>query len=57
MLLESHLQLAIRAHNGTSHVPEQRGRYYIREYSEQLQNDMAQVAALGGDAADYRTAH
>lgn len=54
MLLEKHLQLAIRAHNGTSHVPEQRGAYYIRAYSEQLTADMDKVQGLGGDPEDYR---
>ena len=54
MLLEKYLDLAIRAHNGTSHVPEQRGRYYIKSYSEELAADMERVTALGGDPEDYR---
>ena len=54
MLLESHLQLAIRAHNGTSHVPEQRGKHYIKGFSEELAADMERVTALGGDAQAYR---
>lgn len=54
MLLEKHLQLAILAHNGTSHVPEQRGQYYIKTYSEQLAGDLERVRALGGDAVAYR---
>lgn len=54
MLLQHHLQLAIRAHNGTSHVPEQRGAYYIKGFSEELAADMERVTALGGDAQAYR---
>jgi len=54
MLLQHHLQLAIRAHNGTSFSPEQRGAYYIREYSEQLAADLERVTALGGNADEYR---
>ncbi len=54
MLLQHHLDLAIRAHNGTSHVPDQRGRYYIKAYSEQLEEDMARVRSFGRDENAYR---
>jgi hypothetical protein len=33
------LSVAISAHNGTSHVPEQRGAYEQRSYAESLQQD------------------
>lgn len=53
-LLSKYLDLAIRAHNGTSFTPEKRGADYIQSYSEALAADMERVTALGGDAQDYR---
>jgi len=51
MLLNSFLQLAIRAHNGTSFTPEKRGKDYIESYSAELVEDLAK---LPEDArADY----
>lgn len=51
MLLNSFLQLAIRAHNGTSFTPEKRGKDYIESYSAELVGDLAK---LPEDArADY----
>lgn len=50
-MLTEFLQLAIRAHNNTSHSPEKRGEYYIKSYSEELAEDLAK---LPEDArADY----
>ncbi len=54
MLLQQHLQLAIRAHNWTSFSPDKRGHDTITSYSQQLVEDMAEVAGLGGDPEDYR---
>lgn len=54
MLLHKYEQQAIRAHNGTSFSPERRGRYYIKEYSEQLAADLEKVKELGGDVDRYR---
>lgn len=54
MLLEKYLDLAIRAHNGTSHVPEQRGEQYIKGFSEQLESDLVEVRKLNGDATAYQ---
>lgn len=54
MLLLHHLELATRAHYGTSFSPEKRGQSYIREHSEELAGDMERVTELGGDAQDYR---
>lgn len=53
-LLEKHLQLAIRAHNGTSHSPERRGASYIASYSEELQKEMDEIKSIGGDPNEYR---
>lgn len=55
MLLQDHYELCRRAHMGTSFVPEVRAKEYVRQYSEQLAEDMDRVKALGGDPADYRT--
>ncbi len=54
MLLQKHLELAIRAHNGTSHSPERRGAQYVKDYSEQLSDDLQKVEAKGGDPAEYQ---
>lgn len=55
MLLEKFTSAAISAHRHTSFSPEKRGNTMVREYSEQLAADMAEVEKLGGDPADYRT--
>lgn len=55
MLLERHYELCLRAHMGTSFVPEVRAKDYVRQYSEQLAEDLERVKSLGGDPADYRT--
>lgn len=54
MLLQHHLELAIRAHNGTSFSPEKRGQQYIKDYSEQLEKDLEMVAEKGGDVTEYQ---
>lgn len=41
MILDKYLELAIRAHNGTSQVPDERGRQYVRDYSTELSADLA----------------
>ena len=55
VLLERHYELCRRAHRGTSFVPEERAHQYVRDYSEQLTNDLQRVKDLGGDPADYQT--
>jgi hypothetical protein len=54
MLLQKHLQIAIAAHRGTSFSPERRGEQYVKDYSEQLADDLQKVAEKGGDAAEYQ---
>ena len=54
MLLQKHLEIAIRAHNGTSFSPERRGAQYVKDYSEQLADDLQKVAEKGGDANEYQ---
>ncbi|MCA0235433.1 MAG: hypothetical protein LCH81_03535 [Bacteroidetes bacterium] len=54
MLLQKHLDLAIRAHDGTSMVPETRGAQYIKDYSQQLEEDLQRVEKLGGDTTYYQ---
>lgn len=54
MLLQQHLELATRAHSGTSFSPERRGAQYIKDYSEQLAADMEKVEQLRGDKEAYR---
>ena len=54
MLLERHYELCRRAHMGTSFVPEVRAKDYVREYSQQLAEDLERVKSLGGDPADYQ---
>lgn len=54
MLLQKHLDLAIRAHQGVSMSPEKRGAQYVKEYSEELATDLQQVEKLGGDTAYYQ---
>lgn len=54
-MLERHYKLCRLAHMGTSLVPEVRARDYVRQYSEQLADDLERVKALGGDTADYHT--
>ncbi len=39
-MLQQYLQLAIDAHKGVSWSPEKRGEYYIKEYSQLLENDI-----------------
>ncbi len=41
MLLEKHLPLCIRAHNGTSHLPEKRGRSYVHDYSNAVSREVS----------------
>ena len=41
MLLQNLLELCTRAHYGTSHSPEQRGKYYVESYSDLLAKDLA----------------
>lgn len=54
MLLHKYLDIAIRAHNGTSFSPERRGKQYIRDYSNELAEDLETVEKYGGDVARYR---
>ena len=54
MLLEAYRQRAIDAHNWTSFSPEKRGEIIIKDYSEELENDLREVEGLGGDPSDYR---
>lgn len=54
MLLEQYRQRAREAHNWTSFSPEKRGDTMIKDYSEQLQNDLEKVEKLGGDPKEYR---
>ncbi|RYE02383.1 MAG: hypothetical protein EOP50_00135 [Sphingobacteriales bacterium] len=50
MLLEKHLDLAVRAHNGISFSPERRGAQYINDYSAELAAD---IEAITNAAAKY----
>lgn len=43
MILNKYLELATRAHYGTSQVPDERGRQYIRDYSAELSADLAEL--------------
>ena len=54
MLLHKHLEIATRAHNGTSFSPERRGKQYIKDYSELLAEDLETVRKYDGDAVRYR---
>lgn len=45
------LQLAINAHNGTSFVPDERGRNERVYYAERLRNDYAQLLEYAGGTA------
>jgi AAA15 family ATPase/GTPase len=49
-LLESFTQAAINAHNWTSFSPEKRGEQLIKDYNEQLSEDMAELSAAGIDS-------
>lgn len=42
-MLQHHLNLAIRAHNGTSFSPEKRGASYVQEFGEQLADDLTKI--------------
>lgn len=42
-MLQHHLQLAINAHRGTSFSPEQRGASYVKEFGEQLADDLTKI--------------
>jgi len=43
MLLQNLLELCTRAHYGTSHSPEARGKYYVESYSNMLAEDLAKL--------------
>lgn len=43
MLLQNLLELCTRAHYGTSHSPEARGKYYVESYSNILTEDLAKL--------------
>lgn len=42
-MLQKYLELAIRAHSGTSFSPEQRGASYVKDYGEQLADDLTKI--------------
>jgi len=42
-MLQHHLQLAINAHRGTSFSPEQRGASSVKEFGEQLADDLTKI--------------
>ncbi len=52
-ILEDLLELAIRAHNWTSQVPEKRGEAMIKEHSAELESDLEFVRQHGGDEKRY----
>lgn len=43
MLLQNLLELCTRAHYGTSHSPEARGKYYVESYSNMLAEDLTKL--------------
>ena len=52
-ILEDLLELAVRAHSLTSHVPEDRGKAMIKEHSAELESDLVFVREHGGDEKRY----
>lgn len=42
-MLQHHLELATRAHNGTSFSPERRGASYVQEFGKQLADDLTKI--------------
>lgn len=47
MLLQDLHELARRAHNWTSFVPDERADQYIKTYSQELENDLQRLKAIG----------
>lgn len=50
-MLEKYLQLAIRAHQGTSFFPEKRGESYVQEFGQQLADDLEKIE--GAENKEY----